>query len=106
MPHLRRMTANSQVRDSRSASAGTPADAVHTHWFAALPPRMHPYLQLMRLDRPIGGWLLFWPCILGLVLGAIADQRSFTNWRDLYYLALFGIGTVLMRGAGCTFNDI
>ena len=60
----------------------------------------------MRLDRPIGTWLLFWPCVFGLVLGAMADERSFTEWRDLYYVVLFGIGTVVMRGAGCTFNDI
>ena len=99
------MTQTSQVQALRAAS-GTTADAVASPWFAALPPRVQPYLQLMRLDRPIGGWLLFWPSVMGLVLGAIADQRSFTDWRDLYYVVLFGIGTVLMRGAGCTFNDI
>ena len=99
------MTQTSQVQASR-ATSGTTADAVASPWFAALPPRVQAYLQLMRLDRPIGGWLLFWPSVMGLVLGAIADQRSFTDWRDLYYVVLFGIGTVLMRGAGCTFNDI
>jgi len=39
-------------------------------------------------------------------LGATADERSFTEWRDFYYVALFGLGTVIMRGAGCAFNDI
>ena len=68
--------------------------------------RLRPYLQLMRLDRPIGSWLLFWPCVCGLVLGAMADERAFTDWRDFYYVALFGLGTVVMRGAGCAFNDI
>ena len=72
----------------------------------ALPPRLKPYAQLMRLDRPIGAWLLFWPCLFGLVLGAMADERTFTEWRDFYYLALFGLGTIVMRGAGCAFNDI
>ena len=53
---------------------------------------MQPWLQLMRLDRPIGTWLLFWPCVFGLVLGATADERRFTDWRDFYYVVLFGIG--------------
>jgi 4-hydroxybenzoate polyprenyltransferase len=43
---------------------------------------------------------------MGLVLGAMADERNFTDWRDLYYVALFGLGAVIMRGAGCAFNDI
>ena len=79
---------------------------MQTGWFAVLPPRLRPWLQLMRLDRPIGGWLLFWPCVFGLVLGAAADERNFTDWRDFYYVILFGLGTVVMRGAGCAFNDI
>ena len=53
---------------------------------------LRPWLQLMRLDRPIGTWLLFWPCVFGLVLGAAADERRFLEWRDLYYVVLFGIG--------------
>ena len=76
------------------------------NWVEAAPRFLRPYLQLMRLDRPIGAWLLFWPCVCGLVLGAIADERAFIEWRDFYYVALFGLGTVIMRGAGCTFNDI
>src|SRR6185312_970463 len=83
-----------------------PADAVPSNWVEAAPRRLRPWLQLMRLDRPIGSWLLFWPCVCGLVLGAMADERSFIEWRDLYYVALFGLGTVIMRGAGCAFNDI
>jgi 4-hydroxybenzoate polyprenyltransferase len=86
--------------------AQAPADAVAAHWFVALPPRLKPWAQLMRLDRPIGAWLLFWPCLFGLVLGAMADERLFTEWRDFYYVALFGLGTIVMRGAGCAFNDI
>ena len=86
--------------------AQAPADAVAAHWFAALPPRLKVWASLMRLDRPIGAWLLFWPCLFGLVLGAMADERLFTDWRDFYYVALFGLGTIVMRGAGCAFNDI
>jgi 4-hydroxybenzoate polyprenyltransferase len=87
-------------------SPQAPADAVPMSWVEAAPRFVRPYLQLMRLDRPIGSWLLFWPCVCGLALGAIADERAFVEWRDLYYVALFGLGTVIMRGAGCAFNDI
>jgi 4-hydroxybenzoate polyprenyltransferase len=70
------------------------------------PLRLRPWARLARLDRPIGTWLLFWPCIFGLVLGAAADERRFLEWHDLYYALLFAIGALVMRGAGCTFNDI
>jgi 4-hydroxybenzoate polyprenyltransferase len=95
MPQLNDMSSNTQ-----------PADAVSAPWLAALPRRLRPLAQLMRLDRPIGIWLLFWPCVFGLALGATAQDRSFTEWRDFYYVILFGLGTIVMRGAGCTFNDI
>jgi len=89
-----------------TVSSQAPADAVPMSWVETAPRFLRPYLQLMRLDRPIGSWLLFWPCVCGLVLGAMADERAFLEWRDLYYVALFGLGTVIMRGAGCAFNDI
>jgi 4-hydroxybenzoate polyprenyltransferase len=89
-----------------SLSPQAPADAVAQSWVEASPNAIRPYLQLMRLDRPIGSWLLFWPCVLGLILGAMAEERTFTQWRDLYDVVLFGIGTIVMRGAGCAFNDI
>ena len=76
-------------------SQASPADAVGAHWMDALPGATRPYLQLMRLDRPIGTWLLFWPCVFGLILGAGAEERIFTAWRDLYYVALFGLVTFL-----------
>jgi 4-hydroxybenzoate polyprenyltransferase len=83
-----------------------PADAVALTWVDNAPGAVRPYLRLMRLDRPIGTWLLFWPCVFGLVLGAIASERQFAGWHDLFMLVLFGTGSVLMRGAGCTYNDI
>jgi 4-hydroxybenzoate polyprenyltransferase len=87
-------------------SQASPADALPTHWVAHLPRRARPYAQLMRLDRPIGIWLLFWPSVFGLVLGATAQDRVFADWRDFYYIVLFGLGAIVMRGAGCAFNDI
>jgi 4-hydroxybenzoate polyprenyltransferase len=83
-----------------------PADALAFSWVERAPLASRPYLRLMRLDRPIGTWLLFWPCLIGLVLGAIASERQFGGWHDLYLLVLFGVGAQVMRGAGCTYNDI
>jgi 4-hydroxybenzoate polyprenyltransferase len=84
-----------------------PADAAGRTWVEGAPPLWQPYLRLARLDRPIGTWLLYWPCVFGLVLGAAQDHRGFlhaaTDWG---LLVLFGIGAVVMRGAGCTYNDI
>src|SRR5579862_1529077 len=91
---------------SAEPQALKPADAVTHDWVARLPARVQPYLRLMRLDRPIGTWLLFWPCALGLLLGATEGDRPFEGLRDLWLLVLFGIGSVVMRGAGCTYNDI
>jgi 4-hydroxybenzoate polyprenyltransferase len=64
-----------------------------------LPARLRPYARLARLDRPIGTWLLLFPGWWGI---ALAAQR----WPDPRLLALFVLGAVVMRGAGCTLNDI
>ena len=63
------------------------------------PAAARPYARLARLDRPIGTWLLLFPCWWGIALAA-------PTWPSLSLIALFGIGAVVMRGAGCTFNDI
>ena len=68
---------------------------------AGAPTSVQPYLKLMRLDRPIGTWLLFWPCGWGIASAAPAGC-----FPDPYMLALFGTGAVIMRGAGCTINDM
>ena len=71
-------------------------------WVARLlPAPARPYARLMRLDRPIGTWLLLFPCWWGLALGTLAQDRVL-----LWYMALFAIGAMVMRGAGCTWNDI
>lgn len=68
----------------------------------ALPQAALPYAKLARLDRPIGTWLLFWPCFWGLALAASEGNA----YPPIVSLALFGFGALVMRGAGCTFNDI
>jgi 4-hydroxybenzoate polyprenyltransferase len=85
------------------AAHARPGDAVASTWVDRTPPFAQPYFRLMRLDRPIGAWLLYWPCVFGLALGAAADGRIFP---DPWSLVLMGIGTIVMRGAGCTYNDI
>lgn len=99
-----------------------------------------PYIQLMRLHRPIGTWLLLWPCYWSLAFGMkkwtqmhllslffFLNEDKFINksWQfllkcespfcvatpagslpDLRLIGLFAIGSIVMRGAGCTINDI
>ncbi len=82
------------------------ADAPRGNWVDRLaPPALRPYLRLSRVDRPIGTWLLFIPCLWGLFLAAAAGPGGFRLW-DLWIAGGCGIGAVLMRGAGCTWNDI
>ena len=63
------------------------------------PPALLPYIRLARLDRPIGTWLLLFPGWWAIALAA-------PGWPDWRLVALFGIGAMAMRGAGCTLNDI
>ena len=75
-------------------------------WILRHAPRpWAPYLRLVRLDRPIGTWLLLFPCWWSCLLAADASGRGF-DAGIAWYLALFAIGSLLMRGAGCTINDI
>lgn len=67
------------------------------------PAALRPYLQLARFDRPIGSWLLLFPCWWSLALAELARGRPYPN---LWYVLLFLIGAFVMRGAGCTWNDI
>ena len=63
--------------DAKQFTPLRPADAVAAALVDRAPAKIQPYLRLMRLDRPIGTWLLYWPCVFGLVLGAVADSRPF-----------------------------
>ncbi|MBN9587379.1 MAG: 4-hydroxybenzoate polyprenyltransferase [Alphaproteobacteria bacterium 64-11] len=92
--------------NSQAALDSSPADAVPSTLVDHLPARWKPYARLARLDRPIGTWLLYWPCVFGLILGAAAEERRLLEWQDVWYLVLFAVGALVMRGAGCTFNDI
>src|SRR5881392_1830886 len=63
-----------------------------------LPPRLRPFASLMRLDRPIGTWLLYWPCAWSVALAGVGGR-----WDLFLWLAL---GAFAMRSAGCVYNDI
>ncbi len=79
------------------------ADAIEGSWvYRHAPMVVRPYLKLARLDRPVGTWLLLWPCLWSMAL-SIAGY----SLLELGYVALlFAIGSLVMRGAGCTYNDI
>ena len=61
------------------------------------------FIELTRLNKPIGIMLLFWPCSWGLAYGYLENQNM---QLFIYYLILFFLGSILMRSAGCIFNDI
>ena len=84
-----------------SATAKTSAtDIPEESWIDRFAPGFsRPFLRLARVDRPIGTWLLVFPCWWSAALAA-------EGWPDPWLLALFGIGALILRGAGCTFNDI
>ncbi len=69
-----------------------------------LPTPCKPYAYLMRLDRPIGVWLLLLPCLWGIVLGT--QNIKHLNSEFALTIILFSIGSIIMRGAGCVINDI
>jgi 4-hydroxybenzoate polyprenyltransferase len=90
---------------------GRVADAPSGHWVYRLLPRpLWPYAQLARWDRSIGWWLLLWPCWWSAALAASAGARPGAELATVlpspWHLFLFLAGAVVMRGAGCTYNDL
>lgn len=79
-----------------------PADALPLSFVDRAPDAWQPYLRLSRFDRPIGFWLLALPCYMGHFLGR--GSVGFGLY-DLLLIALWAIGSIAMRGAGCSFND-
>jgi 4-hydroxybenzoate polyprenyltransferase len=75
-------------------------DIVATGWVARLPRSWLPYLLLARVDRPIGTWLLFLPGLWGILLARAPTADT------IWLVALFAIGSLVMRAAGCVVNDL
>ena len=93
------------MQEPTSAPDGQVADAVKDNWVDVHAPSWaRPYLRLSRADRPIGTWLLLLPCWWGLSLGILHDQQP--RLEDIWIALGCGMGAWLMRGAGCTWNDI
>lgn len=78
------------------------ADASKQNWVDLYAPEgLQPYMKLSRLDRPIGTWLLLLPCLWSIALAAPAGE-----FPNIWFFILFSVGALVMRGAGCTLNDI
>ena len=73
-------------------------DSERRGFIGALPPRLRPFASLMRLDRPIGSWLLYWPCAWSVALAGVGGRWDLFLW--------LGLGAFAMRSAGCAYNDI
>lgn len=101
------------ISDVQSQSVqGRVLDAPSNHWvYRFLPNRLWPYAQLARWDRPIGWQLLMWPCWWALPMALFSHQKITMPLSSLlavfvWYLFLFALGAIAMRGAGCTWNDL
>ncbi len=94
-------------RDDMTPPERTPeriADAPATNWVDSYAPaRLKPYLKLARFDRPIGAWLLLFPTWWSQALAELSLGRAYP---DPWLVVLFFVGAFVMRGAGCTWNDI
>ncbi len=73
-------------------------DSERRGFIGALPPRLRPFASLMRLDRPIGTWLLYWPCAWSVALAGVGGRWDLFAW--------FALGAFAARSAGCVYNDI
>ena len=73
-------------------------DSERTGLIGALPAGLRPFASLMRIDRPIGNWLLFWPCAWSVALAGVEGRWALFAW--------LGLGAIAMRSAGCVYNDI
>lgn len=98
------MTNTKPTGQSRLDPAGmATADAAPNNWVDRYAPvSWRPYLRLARADRPVGTWLLLFPCWWALGLAQLSQGDSYPN---VWYLLLFAVGALVMRGAGCAYND-
>jgi 4-hydroxybenzoate polyprenyltransferase len=93
------------MHGERPTPDGPVADAPKDNWVDLYAPMAtRPFLRLSRADRPIGTWLLLLPCWWGLTLGMLFDGQR--GWHDAWIAIGCAVGAWLMRGAGCTWNDI
>lgn len=85
-------------------NAAAASDIRADHWVLRIaPPSWRPYLRLIRADRPIGTWLLLIPCLWSVTMASDVAGLGVPN---PWYIALFAVGSFVMRGAGCVINDL
>jgi hypothetical protein len=107
---------------TRQLSTLSPQASAPSTWVDRLPPKIRPYLHLIRIDKPIGTSLLFYPCgtlfsyssrqpeqltmrvAWSIMMASYSLQAPITT--PLTYISLCGIGALVLRGAGCTINDM
>lgn len=87
-----------------AAASATPAPADPPSWVDRFPKKMQPYMRLLRLDKPIGTILLYWPGAWAITMASTSIAAPPTT--PAWYMLLFGVGAVIMRGAGCVVNDM
>lgn len=86
---------------------GRVSDATINNWVDNhCPEWSRSFLRLSRIDRPIGTWLLLLPCFWGLLGAILHSNDSFFSSEVLWIVFVCSFGSILMRGAGCTWNDI
>ncbi|KAI0265167.1 4-hydroxybenzoate polyprenyl transferase [Gloeopeniophorella convolvens] len=103
-PHRTRVPAAPALSTSTQTSSIPQLPTVSTTWVDRLPAKVRPYLYLTRIDKPIGTLLLFYPCTWSITMASYALNAPPSV--PLTYISLFGIGALVMRGAGCTINDL
>ena len=81
-----------------TATSDIVPDSERRGLIGALPAPLRPYASLMRLDRPIGTWLLYWPCAWSVALAGVGGRWDLFLWLFL--------GAFAMRSAGCVYNDV
>ncbi|XP_017408551.1 4-hydroxybenzoate polyprenyltransferase, mitochondrial isoform X1 [Vigna angularis] len=97
--HVSTWPSKENKNQSGSVSSGSGGDATWVDLY--LPKQVQPYARLARLDKPIGTWLLLWPCIWSITMAATPGHLP-----DFKMMTLFACGALLLRGAGCTINDL
>ncbi|XVF44533.1 hypothetical protein PTKIN_Ptkin02bG0131800 [Pterospermum kingtungense] len=102
-PGIAWISTSSGVADSSNKGSNNNKNVAEVRsWIEVYLPRaIQPYAKLARLDKPIGTWLLAWPCMWSITLASPPGHLP-----DFKMMALFGCGALLLRGAGCTINDL
>ncbi len=95
---------NTRMTSQTPDNTTTHTDIRNSGWIEMIPSGWKPYILLMRLDRPIGTWLLLLPCWWSILIAAPINQTPIPTIS--FYMALFAVGSIVMRGAGCVINDL